>query len=110
MYPTFLPRCWLLLVRVPRSLSHILAGMLMDIMNNSTVLADILRSITANTTQLALVFYLFVVTVIIYAQVRILCLCTHSAPLPRRCIIECVVGVSCAFANAWVSCVVTLDT
>jgi len=42
--------------------------MLLDIMNNSSVLGDIIKSITVPAFQLALVFYLFIVTVIIYAQ------------------------------------------
>jgi len=42
--------------------------MLLDIMNNSTVLGNIIKSITVPAFQLALVFYLFVITVIIYAQ------------------------------------------
>jgi hypothetical protein len=42
--------------------------MLMDIMNNSRVLANVARSVTDNMTALALVFYLFVCTVAIYAQ------------------------------------------
>jgi hypothetical protein len=42
--------------------------MLMDIMNNSAVLADIARSVTDNIAALGLVFYLFICTVAIYAQ------------------------------------------
>jgi inositol 1,4,5-triphosphate receptor type 3 len=40
----------------------------MDIMNNSRILANVARSVTDNMTALALVFYLFVCTVAIYAQ------------------------------------------
>jgi hypothetical protein len=42
--------------------------MLMDIMNNSNVIANIARSVTDNAVELGWVFYLFVVTIIIYAQ------------------------------------------
>jgi len=42
--------------------------MLMDIMNNSKLLANVARSVTDNAVALALVFYLFVCTVAIYAQ------------------------------------------
>jgi len=42
--------------------------MLLDIVNNSSVLQDIVRSITAPAQQLAVVFYTFVITVVIYAQ------------------------------------------
>eukprot|EP00615_Pteridomonas_danica_P011690 CAMPEP_0114330802 /NCGR_PEP_ID=MMETSP0101-20121206/1993_1 /TAXON_ID=38822 ORGANISM="Pteridomonas danica, Strain PT" /NCGR_SAMPLE_ID=MMETSP0101 /ASSEMBLY_ACC=CAM_ASM_000211 /LENGTH=1284 /DNA_ID=CAMNT_0001460933 /DNA_START=3986 /DNA_END=7840 /DNA_ORIENTATION=+ len=42
--------------------------MLLDIVNNSQVLKDIIRSITRPLPQLAVVFYTFVLTVIIYAQ------------------------------------------
>jgi hypothetical protein len=42
--------------------------MLMDIMNNSRVLANVARSVTDNLTALGLVFYLFICTVAIYAQ------------------------------------------
>jgi hypothetical protein len=42
--------------------------MLMDIMNNSQIIADVARSVTDNAVQLGWVFYLFVVTMIIYAQ------------------------------------------
>ena len=44
--------------------------MLMDIMNNSSVLANIARSVTDNLGELGWVFYLFVCTVVIYAQVK----------------------------------------
>jgi hypothetical protein len=40
----------------------------MDIMNNSQIIADVARSVTDNAVQLGWVFYLFVVTMIIYAQ------------------------------------------
>jgi hypothetical protein len=42
--------------------------MLMDIMNNSRILANVARSVTDNMLALGLVFYLFVCTVAIYAQ------------------------------------------
>ena len=42
--------------------------MLMDIMNNSKVLGDVSRSVTDNIVALGWVFYLFIVTVVIYAQ------------------------------------------
>ena len=42
--------------------------MLMDIMNNSKVLGDVLRSVTDNIVALGWVLYLFIVTVVIYAQ------------------------------------------
>ena len=42
--------------------------MLMDIMNNSHVLANVARSVTDNIVPLGWVFYLFICTVIIYAQ------------------------------------------
>jgi hypothetical protein len=42
--------------------------MLMDIMNNSPVLANVARSVTDNIVPLGWVFYLFICTVIIYAQ------------------------------------------
>jgi hypothetical protein len=42
--------------------------MLLDIVNNSFVLKDIIRSITRPLPQLAVVFYTFVITVMIYAQ------------------------------------------
>jgi hypothetical protein len=42
--------------------------MMMDIMNNSRVLANVARSVTDNLVQLGWVFYLFVCTVVIYAQ------------------------------------------
>jgi hypothetical protein len=45
--------------------------MLMDIMNNSDVLANIARSVTDNLGALGWVFYLFICTVVIYAQVQI---------------------------------------
>ena len=45
--------------------------MLMDIMNNSAVLANIARSVTDNLGALGWVFYLFICTVVIYAQVNI---------------------------------------
>jgi len=44
--------------------------MLMDIMNNSTVLANIARSVTNNLGALGWVFYLIICTVVIYAQVE----------------------------------------
>ena len=40
----------------------------MDIMNNSHVLANVARSVTDSIVPLGWVFYLFVITVIIYAQ------------------------------------------
>ena len=42
--------------------------MLMDIMNNSQVLANVARSVTDNVAALGWVAYLFVCTVVIYAQ------------------------------------------
>lgn len=42
--------------------------MLLDIFNNSKALGNILRSIAMNTTELAMVGYVFVITVVIYAQ------------------------------------------
>lgn len=42
--------------------------MLLDIVNNSQVLKDIIRSITRPLPQLAVVFFTFVITVVIYAQ------------------------------------------
>jgi hypothetical protein len=42
--------------------------MLMDIVNNSQVLKDIIRSITRPLPQLGIVFFTFVITVVIYAQ------------------------------------------
>ena len=42
--------------------------MLMDIMNNSKVLGDVSRSVTDNIVALGWVLYLFIVTVVIYAQ------------------------------------------
>ena len=44
--------------------------MLMDIMNNSKDLANIARSVTDNMGALGWVFYLFICTVVIYAQVK----------------------------------------
>lgn len=42
--------------------------MLMDVMNNSPVMQDIIKCVTVPGTQLASVFYLFIVTAVIYSQ------------------------------------------
>jgi hypothetical protein len=42
--------------------------MLLDIVNNSSVLQDIIRSITRPLPQLSVVFFTFIITVAIYAQ------------------------------------------
>ncbi len=42
--------------------------MLLDILNNSKALGNITRSIGMNATELGMVGYLFIITVIIYAQ------------------------------------------
>ena len=42
--------------------------MLIDILNNSKMLANIIRSVTDNMVALGWVLYLFIITVVIYAQ------------------------------------------
>ena len=42
--------------------------MLMDVMNNSDVMQDIIRCVTVPGKQLASVFYLFIVTAVIYSH------------------------------------------
>ena len=53
--------------------------MLMDIMNNSKTLANITRSMTDNLGALGWVLYLFISTVVIYAQVSHLCTSTVNS-------------------------------
>jgi hypothetical protein len=42
--------------------------MLLDILNISKLLSNVLRSVSDNTVELAWVLYLFIATVVIYAQ------------------------------------------
>ena len=42
--------------------------MLLDIVNNSKILGDIITSITRPATELGLVLYVIIITVVIYAQ------------------------------------------
>jgi hypothetical protein len=48
--------------------SHYFPFMLLDILNISEVIANIVRSVTDNIVELGWVFYLFVITIVIYAQ------------------------------------------